>query len=552
MLKNLFIRNYALIDNLKVEFDNGLNILTGETGSGKSIILGAIGLLTGDRADLQSLSKKDEKCVIEGEFVLAVNKGLKSWFESSDIQFDELTIIRREIWPTGRSRAFINDTPVKLSQLKEFSSSLIDIHSQHETLQINKSDFQIKIFDNFIGLSKELDDYVFSYYNYQNTRRELESLKKSRAESVAEEDYLSFQLKEMDELDLKSIDETSLEEEFLQLSNADEIAQTLNEVLSSLDDGNVSVLELVKKAGARMGGIASLSQSFNDLHERIQSTKIELLDIVNEIENASGNVASDPSRLQYLEDVRNKLYRLQQKHQVNTLQAVLERKSEIEEKLTKIGNYDEIIRELELKHTQLRNDLISAGTLIREKRVEGRQEFIDDISRTLGFLNLNHSNFSIDLSELEEPCENGIDHLEMKFSANSDRPMRSLKETASGGELSRLMLALKKSAASSLSSTIIFDEIDTGVSGEVAHSMGNIIKSISTGIQVICITHLPQIASKGEAHFKVSKSQDNGKTFTHINRLNSEERIVEIAQLLSGAQTTEAALANARDMLYLN
>jgi DNA repair protein RecN (Recombination protein N) len=552
MLRSLFIRNYALIDDLKVEFDSGLNILTGETGSGKSIILGALGLLIGDRADLSVLSDSEEKCIVEGEFTLSNKPAIQSFFDAHELDFEAQSFIRREILPSGRSRAFINDTPVKLNVLKELGILLIDIHSQHQTIQINNPEFQLSIYDHFTGNGKLVSDYRSEYERYTAMNRKLHSLNNEKAERINEEDYLRFQLQELNELDLDNIDEQDLEEEFNQLSYAEEIGRTLSETANYLGEGDMPAAELLKKAMSALSSIAEYSKGFRELEERVESCKIEIEDILSEVQSAYESVEVNPQRLQSLEETRNKLFRLEQKHQSQDLSELLEKKQEIMSSLNVSDELDDEIVELEAEISASKKELFKLAKELGKERRANIKRFSEKVLETLVQLNMKHAKFSVEIGDRESLGPNGLDNLEMKFSANPDRELKGLSNVASGGELSRLMLSLKRLAADSISSTLIFDEIDSGVSGEVAHSMGAIIKGLSDDIQTICITHLPQIASKGGAHFKVAKSIENGTTHTRIERLNEEERIVEIAQMLSGAKTTEAALANARDMLYLN
>jgi len=552
MLRSLFIRNYALIDDLKVEFDSGLNILTGETGSGKSIILGALGLLIGDRADLSILASEGEKCIVEGEFKLPDTTEIKRFFESNEIDFDLQCFIRREILPSGRSRAFVNDSPVKLNLLKELGLGLIDIHSQHQTIQINNSEFQLSIYNHFIGADNELTKYRKLFGVFQKANKRLQNLKSERAERLNEEDYQKFQLQELNELDLDNIDENALEEEFNQLSNAEEIGKALTETQNYLGEGDFPVAELLKRALSSLSQIADYSQFYTELRDRIESSKIEVEDILSDLQSATEKIEVDPGRLAILEDTRNKLFRLEQKHQVKGLDELLKKKEEILRNLNQSDEIDTEIEKLEVALGDLEKELIEIASKLSEARKSNSEDFASKVLDTLVLLNMKHAKFSVDIQPIKKLGPFGMDALKMQFSANPDRELKSLSEAASGGELSRLMLSLKRMAAESITSTLIFDEIDSGVSGEVAHSMGAIIKGMSDDIQTICITHLPQIASKGEAHFKVTKSLEQGVTHTRMERLNREERIVEIAQMLSGAKTTEAALANARDMLYLN
>lgn len=552
MLKHLSIKNYALIESLEIEFDRGLNILTGETGSGKSIILGALGLLIGDRAEIRVVQDGMAKCIVEGGFDLT-NKALEPVFEKHDIDFDEISIIRREILSSGKSRAFINDTPVKLNVLKDIGMRLLDIHSQHQTIQINDPKFQLGVVDRNAQTAGELKSYREIFQTWKMSRKELEVLKKAAAESRNESDFIGFQLNELHEANLESLDSEAIEEEYNTLDHAEEITRALSESAALLSEQENSVLQSIKGAKEHIERIAHLAKGYSGIAERLQSVYIEIDDVVQEIEQMRDGVEADPKKLELLEEKRSMIFRLEKKHLAHGVEELIGKRNELQARFDETDNLEERIAGLEKKLLMEFQNLAEAGKKLSDKRRKTLDSFSKEIQSVLKVLNMKAARFEIDLIPLEEPSERGFDAVEMRFSANAGRKPEPLKYVASGGELSRLMLAIKNISANSTErKTILFDEIDTGVSGEVANAMGTIMKEMAADLQVICITHLPQIASKGTAHFKVYKRKTNGKENTHIERLNSDERITEIAQMLSGASTTQAALQNAKDLLLEN
>ncbi|HKL03674.1 MAG TPA: DNA repair protein RecN [Cryomorphaceae bacterium] len=551
MLQHLHIQNYALIDSLDIDFTRGLNILTGETGSGKSILLGALGLILGDRAESQVVKSDGGKCIVEGSFELPGDQ-LKMLFKKYDIDYENNTILRREVLESGKSRAFINDTPVKLNVLKELGLKLVDIHSQHQTLQINDPEFQIRVFDHFAGCGNLLDAYREPYRNYVKVKQRLEAARDAQAKNLNQVDFIKFQLNEFDELKIEKIDELELETEFNTLSNAEEITERLNAALVSISEGENAAISELQSAQSQLERLASYSANFADLASRISSSLIEIDDIRQELENSANSIEIDPKRLEKLNQLRSSLFRLQQKHGVSNVKGLEEKSEELRESLQKIEGLDEEIETLEKQLAELEKQVMENGKQLSEKRAAYTDKFASEIEKVLHSLNMEKARFEVMLTRSASPGIHGIDLIEMKFSANLGRPPQELKKVASGGELSRLMLAIKKLSASAVTSSIIFDEIDSGVSGEVANAMGRIMKSMASDKQVLCITHLPQIASKGETHFKVYKGIKGGDTITNIAALNEDERVVEIAQMLSGAKTTDAAMDNARDLLQLN
>lgn len=549
MLKHLSIKHYALIETLEIEFDKGLNILTGETGSGKSIILGALGLLIGERADIRVVADGKKKCIVEGNFALSQAR-FEPIFEAYNLDFEPETYIRREIVASGKSRAFVNDTPINLNVLKVLGAHLLDIHSQHQTMQINETGFQFEVLDRNAGNAEELKAYRYSFAKWGSESKKLADLQVTEKESRNEHEFVAFQLKELEAADLKDIDSEALEEEYNTLAHAEEIAEGLNGVRSALSENENAILSNLRLAKERINKLIDYGKSFANIAERLSSSLIELDDISREVENLADVIELDPTRLERLEAKRSTLFRLEQKHLVDGVEALIQKQHALKARFDEVDNLTERIAEQEKIVRSERVLLDQAGKSLRLKRQESLPKFSAKIEKVLKSLNMKAARFEVQLSPLDAPSKLGLDAIQIRFSANAGRKLESLKQVASGGELSRLMLAIKTIAASkSERKTLFFDEIDTGVSGEVANAMGIIIRDMARETQVICITHLPQIASKGEAHFKVFKQRVNGVEKSDIERLSSDERIAEIAQMLSGANTTQAALDNARELL---
>ena len=552
MLQHLSIKHYALIENLEIEFDKGLNILTGETGSGKSIILGALGLIIGERAEIRVVQDGKKKCIVEASFKIS-EKGLEPFFKNKDLDFEPTTIIRREILSTGKSRAFINDTPVTLNILKELGVALLDIHSQHQTIQINDPKFQLSVLDRYVGIGPELDDYRAKYAAYIAKEKELADAERLKQESLSEIDFIRYQVQELRSARLDEIDGDTFEEEYNTLANTEEITQTLSGAVDVLNEGEFPVVKSLAMVREGIERISHISKTYAEMTSRLKSTIIEIDDIAAELEAMLSSLEADPHRLKTLEEIKSTLFRLEQKHAVEGVEALREKRDNLEKRLNKTDSLDEDIESIVKELSRLRGGLVKSGGKITSKRMAGVIPFANKVEKVLAALNMKSAKLVLDLQQSKEPALDGFDKLTMLFSANPGRKPEPLKMVASGGELSRLMLAIKKiSAIKNDGKSIIFDEIDTGVSGEVANSMGAIMKEMADDMQVICITHLPQIASKGSAHFKVYKTEGESIVKTQIERLNPEERVTEIAQMLSGASTTPAALENARELLALN
>ncbi len=550
MLTHLSIRHYALIDHLEIDLSDGLNIITGETGSGKSIILGALSLILGERAEKRVVKEGQKKCIVEGAFSLDAEKW-KTIFDENDLDFEVNSLLRREVLASGKSRAFVNDTPVNLKLLREIALELVDIHSQHQTIQLNNPDFQLEVIDAFAKAGEEKKNYVKAFNSYSAAQKKLKELEERLAQDKREMDFVAFQLNEFKEINLDQIEEEELEEEYNMLSNSEEIAQKLHGAVELLLDGNSPILSNLKDLGVLMNDISDYSQSYKELSDRIKSAIIELDDIASEAQDAAGDIEMNPERLAQLDEIRSVIFRLEQKHLVQGVSSLKARRDELTQR---ISGSEKLEEEIEVLTREVKKGLEvvrQAGEALSKKRKAASSKFTDSLEELLGLLNMKKASFKLNFEEVGNPSPNGYDRLEMRFSANPGRKPEPLKNVASGGELSRLMLSIKKLSASH-GRTIILDEIDTGVSGEVAHSMGKIMKEMGGNQQVISITHLPQIASKGQTHFKVFKEESDKNTQTRIERLDEKERVVEIAQMLSGAETTAAAMDNARDLLLAN
>ena len=548
MLTRLSISNYALIDKLTVEFDAGLNTITGETGAGKSILLGALGLILGNRADLSVLKDKNQKCIVEGIFEIG-NYNLKSFFNENDLDHENSTIIRREITPSGKSRAFINDTPVNLKALFDLGLQLIDIHSQHQNLELSNQKFQLNLIDTVSNSSNLLNDYQKSYKEYRNLLKELKELKEMAEKANADLDYFQFQFNQLEEAKLQIGEQAELEAELEVLTHSEEIKSALNQVHELLENERISVVQNLKESQKTLEKIRNFIFVAPELSDRLQSCMLEIKDILNEVENQAENVEYDPVRIEQINDRLNLIYSLQQKHHVGSIEELIELRNSFKERISEVAGYTEEIDQIELKVKAGFKQLAEKSVLLSNLRKSIFSEVEKAIVSDLVQLGMNKSKFTIQHQELSDYTSNGKDSVSFLFSANNDVPPAEISKIASGGEMSRLMLAIKNLLRNSKSlPTIIFDEIDSGVSGEIALKMGSIIKSFSTTTQIINITHLPQIAAKGDAHFVVYKYETDGKTFTSIKRLEENERVEELAKMVGGDNVTESILRAAREL----
>ncbi|MBC8756172.1 DNA repair protein RecN [Kordia sp. YSTF-M3] len=549
MLTHLSIKNFALIDSLQVEFDKGLTIITGETGAGKSILLGGLALILGKRADLSSLKDTTRKCVIEAEF--AVKKyNLKTFFETNDLDYDHQTIIRREILPSGKSRAFVNDVPVRLDVLNALGDQLIDIHSQQQTLQLTDNQFQFQVIDTLANVSEEVEVYQALLKTYQITQKELQKTRNEQAALEKEHDYNMFLLKELEEAKLESLVLADLETQYERLNNAEDIKTNLGASEQMLSDEQVGILNLLSELQVTTGKLSSIAPEFESLAERVKSSYIELDDIYNEIMNLEGEVEFNPEQLEEISAKLQKIFDLQKKHTVQSIEELLAIQAELSEKAQVSESIEDVILAKEKELSIHSKQLTAFAKSIHKKRIEGIPTLTQQLENMLATLGMPNARFDIKIQRTDQFYSNGMDDLQFLFAANKGGNFNELKKAASGGELSRVMLCIKAILSKYMQlPTIMFDEIDTGVSGEVANKMAKIMQNMGKTMQVFSITHLPQIAAKGKQHFKVYKQDINEITTTHLKQLKDDERVLEIAQMLSGAKISDSALANAKELL---
>ena len=549
MLQELSVHNYALIDALELQLPEGFSTLTGETGAGKSIILGALGHILGSRAQLDALRDPTRKCIIEASFGLPAQR-FQSFFEERDLDYEHPTLIRREIAPSGKSRAFINDTPVRLDTLKELAPSLIDVHSQHENLLLQNTAFQLNLLDNFAENQPSLKAYQKEYKRYRELLTEQDQLRKAAGGPEVDVDYLQYLYDELAEAKLESGEQEKLETELERLEHAGEIQDRLSEAFQLANDEEYGASSAVQRMYQAIRSVVAYAPELKDLSERLESLTIEVEDLRQELETKNEEGAYDPGEKERLDQRLSKILHLQQKHQVSSVEELLEKQQAIEEKIQQYGTQEERRREIaELLETQ-EGSVQDAAIKLRKTREGVVEGLSKEINGLLKSLNLAQARLAISLYPQEQWSEHGADRLEFTFSANPGQSLRPLHKIASGGELSRVMLALKAVMARTKSlPTIIFDEIDTGVSGETAQKVASILAEMGEDMQVLSITHLPQIAARSQAQFKVYKETLKDEAQTRLQRLDPEERLQEVARLLSGENPSPAALANARELL---
>ena len=549
MITSLSIKNYALIEKLSIDFSKGFSTITGETGAGKSIILGAIGLVLGKRADLTSLKNKEEKCIIEAHFEIG-KYNLLPFFEVNDLDYDAETIIRREILPSGKSRAFINDSPVNLQELQELSLFLIDIHSQQQTQELSDENVQFKIIDAISNNKETILEYQTLLKSYKADKSKLNELLKKLSESKKEQEYNTFLLDELVAAQLKSGEQEILEADFEKLNNVETIKESIDKALAIANEEQIGVMNNLKEIKFSLQKIASFSTDYSSLLERISSVTIEFDDIGAEMNRCSDKLINDPEQLDLISQKLQVIYNLQKKHQVSSVDELLQIQNNLENLVLELENIDEEIVVLTSSIDQNRIELDQYSEIIHSNRLQAIPVLSKKLISILETLGMPNVRFKIDVSSSETYFLNGKDELQFLFSANKGTDFGLLKKVASGGEMSRIMLAVKAILAQySKLPTLIFDEIDTGVSGEIAIRMGEIMKEMSAEMQIFAITHLPQIAAKGDAHFKVSKSTVGDDTQSELKLLSEEERVVEIAQMLSGTIVSESALNHAKALL---
>lgn len=551
MLQNLYIQNYALIDKLDIDFNSGFSVITGETGAGKSIILGALGMVLGNRSEVKSIKAGATKCIVEATFHLAGHH-LEAFFTNNNLDFDgEECVIRRELLSNGKSRAFINDTPVPLSVLKALSPNLVDIHSQHQNLLAGDAGFQLDVLDTIARNEELLAEYKVLYNAWRESERVLAQFEEGLSRERDEFDYLSFQLHEIDDEKLQPEEQDELEQEQNMLEHAESIKEELYYTDVALSGDNSGLCSTLNDVVRHLGNIIDVYADVKDLYARLESSAIELDDIAQEIGSKVESFHFDVNRLDEVNDRLNTIYRLEKKHHVNDVPALLAIAEKIRSKVGNVENADEKLEALKTDCERLRKQVMTKGVKLRELRQQSAQKVEKEMKMRLQPLGMPNVQFAVELLSLDIPEESGLDKVTFRFSANKNVPLSDMAQIASGGEIARVMLSLKAMLAGEQNlGTILFDEIDTGVSGRIAETMGVMMKEMSkTGRQIISITHLPQIAALGEYQYKVYKEEKEDTTATYISMLSQDDRITEIAHLLSGIELTDAALDNARELL---
>ncbi|MDK2841688.1 MAG: repair protein RecN [Anaerophaga sp.] len=549
MLRYLSIKNYALIDEARIEFGPGFTVITGETGAGKSIMLGALGLVLGQRSDVSVIGDKENKCVIEAVFDIS-NYGLQSLFRDEDVDFDEEALLRREILPSGKSRAFVNDTPVNLNFLKLLSDRLIDVHSQHQNLLLGDNNFQLNVVDTVASNLSERENYTEAYNTYKRLTKEKKKLEEMNARQREDKDYWEFQFKQLDDANLREGEQAELEQELEQLTHVEEIKTALSHASQYLYESEKPMVQELFHLVEEFRKVASFLQGGVDLLNRLESSYIELKDIAEEITDRGTDVEFDPARQEVVRERLDLIYSLQQKHHVDSVEALIEIKADLADRLEKLASFDEELARLDKQIGEALSELEKRSKVLTKSREGVFRQIEQTVQSQLRELGMPNARFAVSNSRMKEYGPDGLDNVSFLFSANKSGELTDIPKVASGGEISRVMLCVKSllSSAKGLP-TIIFDEIDSGVSGEIADRMGRIMQEMGRNIQVISITHLPQIAGKGNYHFKVFKTETDHQTISSVKLLSKEERLAEIAGMLSGASVTDAALENARALL---
>ena len=556
MLKELHIRNFALIDSLDIDFESGFSVITGETGAGKSIVLGAIGLLMGQRADTKAIKTGAQKCSIEAHFNLSAYD-MKKWFDENEIDFDaDDCIIRRELTASGKSRGFINDTPASVHQMKELGEMLMDVHSQHQNLLLQKEDFQLNTVDIIAHNTKERETYTKAFHELHDAEKALAELKESISENQKNEDFMRFQLDELTAANLVAGEQEELEQEQDSASHTEEIKSALYTADTLLNGDNNDIISNLKQVCGSIESITSVFPQVEELSERLESAYIEIKDIASDINSALDDVEFDPKRLEYINDRLDTFYSLEKKYSKNTVEELIEERDRLQRAIDTIDNSDEELKEQTAKVVSLRKEAMQLAEALTKTRAKAAKTVEEEIHKRLTALGMPNVQFAVELTcnksdDSSHLTKDGQDKIAFMFSANKGMALRPVSQVASGGEIARVMLSLKAMISGAVKlPTIIFDEIDTGVSGKMAEKMAEIMKEMGeANRQVISITHLPQIASKGSCHYKVEKHDTESGTTSLMRRLNDNERVQEIAQMLSGENITEAALTNARELL---
>ncbi len=548
MLRRIFIQNFALIEHLDIRLEKGLQVITGETGAGKSIILGALRLILGERADLKAIANPENKSVVEAEFGIA--KGYKSFFEENDLDFEENTIIRREILPSGKSRAFINDVPVTLDILKELSEKLIDIHSQFETSHLFNEEYQFKIIDGLSENKTLIEDYKAQFHDYQKLEKQLQGLKSQLLQGHKESDYKAFLLSELDEISLEGVNWEELQNQVSMAENSEMIAEHLGQIFGKLNQEGLGILDGLNEIKNKIQKISEASSHFTEISQRVEQSYLELKDISNTIENEAEKIEINPEVALALVTQLNKINGLMLKHQVTTIEDLIEVKNQLTQEQSSFEEIEKSIVDIEEQLADATIHLEDLAVQLSENREKSSPIFVAKIEALLQKLGLEKAKIEVDLKKTDDFNKFGKDGIQLLFQANSGFPLKPIQSAISGGERSRVMLSVKKIMAENAElPTLILDEIDTGVSGRIADEMGNVMQEMAKDMQLIVITHLAQVAAKGNDNYKVTKETVEGKTQSNIIPLNQHEKLTEIAQLLSGTKITDAAIQQAKELI---
>lgn len=548
MLKSLSIQNYALIDQLLMKPSSGLSMITGETGAGKSIMLGAVGLLLGNRADTKVLLFEDKKCIVEGIFDIS-EYGLEEFFNQENLDFEPQCIIRREISPGGKSRSFINDTPVLLDSLKFLGSKLMDVHSQHDTLQLGSGAYQLNLIDGFARSQEERKEYFTHFKSYKKAQKTFQELQQKAIDLQKEADFNQFQLEELSSLNLQKGELAELESDQELLENAEEIKLKINEMLNLFEGEQFGIIEGLNQVKQGLDSLRRLAHKYDPLMERFQSLFIDLKDLSETLETEESGVEVDFEKLDLVRERLSKIYQLQKKHGVSTVEELMTLERDLADKVFQFQNLDETLSEAKAQLGKAEEAVLKSGKNLSKKRSSCFASFQKEMESLLADLGMENAKLKVEQISTE-PTSTGMDDIELLFSANKGSSLQPLKKVASGGEFSRLLFAIKYLMADKMAlPTLIFDEIDTGISGEVALQMVRMMKEIAENHQVICITHLPQVAGKGDVHFFVYKDNSSQKTISKIKELNSEERVIELAKMIGGANPSSSALESAKELL---
>jgi DNA repair protein RecN (Recombination protein N) len=551
MINRLLIKNYAIIEELEISFSDRLTIITGETGAGKSILLGALGLIMGKRADTKSLYNEEEKCIVEAYFDVS-KYNLKAFFDENDIDFDEQVVVRRELTPAGKSRAFVNDTPVKLNILQQLSGALIDLHQQFDTLDIHNVSFQLRMIDALAENGVLLVDYQKLFKNYQSNKYKLRELVSQNESATKETDFLNFQLKEFNDVELMEGEQEQMEDEIGRLSNAEEIKRALGAAFQNLSENEQSLIGQLEEISNNLSGITQFHPDLSKIYERFESLKLELQDVSQEFEKIADSTEYDPERIAEIQSRLDLIYKLQNKHNAKTVAELIEIQNNLQSQLKSFGDLSEEIENLEKEIEVQKKKLTSLAQKLSKKRKGVVAGFEKKVHTLLAQLSMEYSQLKVDVVELPDLNSTGFDEVNFLFAPNKGSRFLPIKDVASGGELSRLTLCTKSLVASAIPlPTLIFDEIDTGISGDVALKMGNILHELSNRHQVISITHTPQIAVKADTHYFVYKKNTEDSTVTNVKLLSFDERVRAVATMLSGSPPSASAIENAKELLKL-